>query len=335
MPSEREASMRLPRGGWWAWLTSQQLGILCGLSTVALLAIGSIVLTVTRDGASAAVAMDDVRVFFVQPSLVHLWFYALSGVLALYALNTLLATWQSVSRKWQFGMRAPSMYAASVIHVAFLVALLAHLVGGLTSNEHGMVLVGSNWTALGDGREARVTSLDVSQNADGSMRQAAVHLDVRRPDRAAEPAVVTYNGPLSSGFGTDLFLMIRPTALPAARLVRGDAQCVAGQDESCALGTVQVALLHLEAPSGGQGALARVRVTCEGMPAEAVWLFLGRPQVLRDGTQLRLAAVEQRPAVLLRHRRAPGNPVALVASLLLAGGLLLMWRRFLPVPSPP
>jgi hypothetical protein len=335
MPSENEHGRYFPHGGWWAWLTSQQLGILCGLSTVALLAIGSIVLTVTRDGASAAVAMDDVRVFFAQPSPVHLWFYALCGVLALYALNTLLATWQSVSRKWQFGIRAPQMYAPAIIHVAFLVALLAHLAGGLASDERGQVLVGPSWTALGDGREASVTDLDFRQNADGSLRQAAATLELRAPDRAQERAVVSYNGPLSAGFGTDLFLLTRPTALPAARLVRGDAQCVVGQEESCMLGPVQVALLHLETTSGTHGAMARVEVRRDGAPAQAVWLFEGRPQTLDDGSELRLAAVDRRPAVLLRHRRAPGNPVALVASLLLAGGLLLMWRRFLPAPSRP
>ena len=230
MPSERTPRSHFPRGGWWAWLTSQQLGILCGLSTVALLAIGSIVLTVTRDGASANVAMDDVRVFFLQPSPVHLWFYALCGVLALYALNTLLATWQSVSRKWQFGMRAPRMYAPAIIHIGFLVGLLAHLVGGLASDERNQVLVGPSWTALGDGREARVTDLDLRRNADGSMRQASAALEVRQPDRPPERAVVRYNGPLSTGFGSDLFLLIRPTALPAARLVRGDAQCVVSQE---------------------------------------------------------------------------------------------------------
>jgi hypothetical protein len=333
MPSEGEPGTRFPRGGWWVWLTSQQLGILCGLSTVALLAIGSIVLTVTRDGASAGVAMDDVRVFFLHPSPVHLWFYVLCGVLALYALNTLLATWQSVSRKWQFGMRAPHMYAPAIIHVAFLVALLAHLVGGLASDERGQVLVGPHWTALGDGREARVTDLDLRQHADGSMRQASATLDVRQPDHPPERAVVSYNGPLSTGFGTDLFLLTRPTALPAARLVRGDAQCVLSPDESCTLGDVQVSLLHLEVTSGAHGAMARVQVVRDGAPPQAVWLFLSRPQTLDDGSALRLAAVERRPAVLLRHRRAPGNPVALVASLLLAGGLLLMWRRLLPTRS--
>jgi hypothetical protein len=332
MPSERTPRKHFPHGGWWAWLTSQQLGILCGLSTVALLAIGSIILTLTRDGASAPVAMDDVRVFFLQPSPVHLWFYALCGVLALYALNTLLATWQSVSRKWRFGIRAPRMYAPAIIHIGFLVGLLAHLVGGLASDERSQVLVGPSWTTLGDGREARVTDLDLSRNADGSMRQASATLEVRQPDRPLERAVVSYNGPLSTGFGSDLFLLIRPTALPAARLVRGDAQCVVGQEESCALGTVQVALLHLEAPGGGQGAMARVRVARDGDPPQVFWLFHGRPQALDDGSELSLASVEQRPAVLLRHRIAPGNPVALLASVLLGGGLLLMWRRFLPTP---
>jgi hypothetical protein len=90
-----------------AWLFSQGLGVLCGQATVLLLAIGSVVLTATREGASASIEMDDVRAFFDPPSVVHLWFYLLVTVLAVYALNTTLATCQNMARKWRAGVRAP------------------------------------------------------------------------------------------------------------------------------------------------------------------------------------------------------------------------------------
>jgi hypothetical protein len=48
---------------------------------------------------------------------------------------------------------------------------------------------------------------------------------------------------------------------------------------------------------------------------------------------LSLERFATRPAILLRGRHAPGNPWALLASLLLALGLLMMWRRFIPVRS--
>jgi len=134
MPSEAERPAAAQRASRSEWLYSQGLGIVCGQATVLLLALGSVVLAATRDGASRAIAMDDLNGFFAAPAAAHLWFYLLVPVLGLYALNIFLATVRSVYRKWCDGLRDPRSYAAAVIHVAFLVALFAHLVGGSKSN---------------------------------------------------------------------------------------------------------------------------------------------------------------------------------------------------------
>ncbi len=208
---------------------------------------------------------------------------------------------------------------------------LAHLIGGLSGEERGQRVVGPNWTALGDGLEARVTALDVRPHPDGSTKQMWATLDLRGPEGRVEQAVVRYNGPLSTGFGSDLFLLLRAGEVTVANLVRGDAQCAVGQEGSCRLGNVQVAVGYAQAAGGPHGALARVQVKHEGTGAmQSFWLSKGNPQALGDGTAITLAGVGSQPAVLLRHRYAPGNPWALLASLLLLGGLLLMWRRFLP-----
>ena len=139
-----------------AWLRSQGLGVICGLATVVLLAIGSFVVSFTRDGASADVRMDDLRAFFAEPSPLHIWLYLLIPILGLYAANTLFATWHNVVTRWRAGQRSPFRYGAAVIHVAFLVTMLAHLVGGLWSEERAPVLVGADWTAIDDGRRLRL-----------------------------------------------------------------------------------------------------------------------------------------------------------------------------------
>lgn len=336
MPSERDSLPAAPRRTLWAWLHSQELGILCGMSTVVLLAVGSVVLAVTRDGASAAIAMDDLRAFFQPPSIVHLWFYLLAAVLALYAANTLLATWSTVVWKWRRGARAPRFFAASIVHAAFLTGLLAHLVGGLAGAERGQRVVGPGWADLGDGRQARVTDLRVDRHPNGSTRQLAATLELRGAGGSAGRAVVGYNGPLSAGLGRDLFLLVRAGRVPAAKLVRAEAECVAGAEERCRFDDLEVAVAHVQETGGPHGPVARVLVTHPISQArEDHWLFQGRPQALGDGTVLTLAAVEPRPAILLRHRHAPGNPWALLASLLLVAGLLLMWRRFWPAPGAP
>ncbi len=326
----------------WEWLFSQGLGVLCGQATVLLLAVGSIVFTATRDGASAMIGMDDIRGFFSPPSPVHIWFYLLVPVLGLYGLNTLLATYRSVVRKWQAGARFAQAYAPSVIHLAFLFSLVAHLIGGLGSGETGQVLIGPDWSELDKGRQARLSDLKVERLPDGGMKQVWATVETRDAQGKLATSTVSYNGPLSSGLGSDLFLLIRPGAVNVVELqqqrqepLQDQASCEVVLDGVCQLGELQVEFLYLEATNrGASTGLARLRVSKQaGGPSDAFWLAPGQTRKLRDGSILSLKRIATRPAILLRGRHAPGNPWALLASLLLGLGLLMMWRRFIPVRS--
>jgi hypothetical protein len=336
MLSDPSGSSAATDAGRSAWLFSQGLGVLCGQATVILLAIGSIALAATRDEASAGIAMDDIRGFFTDPSAVHLWFYLLIPVFTLYALNTTLATWRNVARRWRRGIRAPRFYAPAVIHVAFLVALLAHAVGGLASRELGTVSLGPSWSELGDERQARVTALDIEKHADGTARQIRAAVEIRPAHGAPSTEIVHYNGPLSRGLGSELLLLVRPQAVPAARLARETHQCDLEVGGSCDLGGLQAELLYLHPPMGPhRAAFAQVRVrNTADAGGEVFPLMSGQSLTLADGSLLTLTGVETRPAILLRRRQAPGNPWALLASLLLLLGLAMMWRRFSPRIDP-
>jgi hypothetical protein len=189
------------------WLRSQGLGLLCGFGTVLLLAVGSVVLAATRDGASASVGFDDLRGFFAPPSWVHLWFYLLIPLVGLYGLNTLLATWDSVARKWRAGVRTAGPYAASVIHVGFLVAMFGHALGGFTSEDLPPTIVTENWAEVPGFGEARLLTLEVDAMPNGMPKSARATLAVRGPDGQTRQEIVDYNQPLSRGFGGHLALL--------------------------------------------------------------------------------------------------------------------------------
>lgn len=202
MPSEGRPPPR-----WLVLLRSQGLGLLCGQLAVLLLGLGSVVLAATREGASTAVQLDDLRAFFAPPSAWHLWLYLLIVVLVLYGLNTALCTWHSTLRKWRSGQRSPWMHGPAVLHLAFLVALVAHLIGGLGGGEAPpLVLTTSAWTRLDPQRRARLLTLQLERHPDGSLRQAAarVALDAGGGGREVE---LRYNQPLVLGAGTRLVLL--------------------------------------------------------------------------------------------------------------------------------
>jgi hypothetical protein len=189
------------------WLRSQGLGLLCGFGTVLLLAVGSVILAATREGASASVGFDDLRGFFAPPAWVHWWFYLLMALAGLYALNTLLATWDTVVRKWSAGVRAPGGYAASVIHVGFLLAMFGHALGGFTSVDHDPVIVTEGWVEISGFGEARLLSLEQEMMPNGMPKSAQAVLAVRGAGGAVRNETVGYNQPLSRGFGGHLALL--------------------------------------------------------------------------------------------------------------------------------
>lgn len=335
MPSERPG----PGARLYAFLRSQGLGVASGLATVLLFAVGSVVIAATREGASKGLQMDDLRLFFERPALAHLWLYLLVPVLAIYGLNTLLGTWHAFARKWRAGLRAPWHHGPAVIHVAFLVALLAHGVGGLYGREHPPLVLGPGFAPLGDGREARAYGLRVETHPNRQPKQITVWLEIRGPGGVLTREGVAFNEPLSSGAGAELWLLANVQQGTAARLAAGPHGCVAGPGDLCRLGArrLQIVAIHAGGHWGGHPVVRVTEPTDDssrpgGGPAAAPragFLMPDRPYRMSDGTAVTLEGLEPATWVLLRRREAPGNPIALAAALLLVLGLGLMGRRFL------
>jgi hypothetical protein len=203
----------------YALLRSQGLGLLVGQAAVLLLAVGSFAIAATRDGASKHVALDDVGVFFREPSWTHVWLYLLVPVFGLYGVNTALATWHAASRRFRAGIRRPAAYAATVVHVGFLVALVAHLVGGFGGAERGVLVLNSTPAELGDGRVARLVSLEIDRLPNRAVKEVRARVEGTGPE-GPFTATVGYNRPLSFGWGRDLYLLLQPVEARGAIVLR-------------------------------------------------------------------------------------------------------------------
>jgi hypothetical protein len=318
--THREPRFRL------GWLRSQGLGLACGFATVLLLAVGSVVIAATRDGASAAIHLDDLRGFFSPPRAAHAWFYLLIPVAALYAVNTVLATWDTIARKWQGGIRAPTAYAASIAHVGFLLAMVAHAVGGFLGSEGSGVLVASGWQEVPGFGEARLASLDVDSLPGGTPKAVRARLELRDAGGSTTERLVEYNGPLSSGGGAHLALLADFGRTWVAQLSGGAGDCPLAEGQGCRVAGEWVWLVGF-APGvdGRPSAVVRAR----GLTGveEVRSLAPGAELALAGGGRLRLVGIAPAPAVMLRTREAPGNPWALGAALVMAGGVALLWRK--------
>jgi hypothetical protein len=207
-----------------AVVRSPELGLLCGAAVVVLLGVGSFVIAATRDGASSGLRTDEVLPFFEQPSAWHAWFYLLLPACALYALNTILCTWDTTIDRWRKGQRSPWQHGPAVVHVGFLLALLAHLVGALGSGEGEPLGVTAEWTDLGDGRQARVVELRPEEHPNGQLKQLLATLEVRDgTDGVGERVQVGFNRPLFSTTGSRLLLLAGADRGPVVFLRPRDA----------------------------------------------------------------------------------------------------------------
>lgn len=308
-----------------AWLRSQGLGLVCAGATVVLLAVGSFVLAATRDGASAGIQMDDLKGFFAPPRAVHAWLYLLLPVVALYAVNTALATWDTVIRRWRGGVRAPSAYAASIVHVGFLVALVAHGVGGLLGGDAGGVVVASGWQEVPGFGEARLVSLEVERLPDGMPRRATARLELRDAAGRRSEETLGYNAPLSAAGGARLALLADLGQAWVVHLRSGDGSCALAEGQECRLGPDLVRVVGVgPGPGGAPAALVEARGPAR---PDRVALALGDEIPLAGGGALQLAGLAPEQAILLHARAAPGNPWALAASLLMVAGVALLWRK--------
>lgn len=318
-----------PRGPRLAWLRSQGLGVLCGFAVVVLLAVGSFVLAATREGASAGIGLDDLRGFFAPPRLAHVWLYLLFPVAGLYAVNTSLATWDTVSRRWRLGVRAPSAYAASIVHVAFLLALVAHAAGGLLGEDRGAVVLASGWQPLPGFGEARLASLDVDVLPGGMPKEVRAAVELRGPDGAVARTTVGYNAPLSAPAGARLALLGDLGRAQVAHLVSGAESCALAEGQTCLVGGEPVTLLGF-GPVDGGAAAALVRARGPSGRPEVRRLATDGELALAGGRPLQLTRVAVEPAILLRVRETPGHPWALASAAVLAVGIALMWRKLAP-----
>jgi hypothetical protein len=324
MPSD--SAPRAPR---LAWLRSQGLGVACGFAVVVLLGIGSFVLASTRDGASAGIGMDDLRGFFDPPRAEHAWLYLLFPVAGLYALNTTLATWDTVSRRWRLGSRAPSAYAASIVHVSFLLALAAHAAGGFLGEDRGPVVLASGWQPLPGFGEARLVSLDVDTLPGGMPKEVRAAVEVRGADGALTRSVVGYNAPLSTAGGGRLALLGDLGRAEVAHLRSGGDGCTLVQGQTCRIAGQPVTLVGVR-PGAGGGPAALLRARGPSGAEEVRTLGTDGELALAGGRPLQLTQVAVEPAVLLRVRETPGNPWALAAAAVLSVGVVLLWRKLLP-----
>jgi hypothetical protein len=112
-----------------------------------------------------------------------------------------------------------------------------------------------------------------------------------------------------------------------AEITSGKARCAASLGQKCVIAgrTLQVLGLH---HSGHWGKTPMAVVRDLATTDNSFFLMAGKEHALPGGGKVKLAGLSDSPLVILRRRHAPGTPWALVASIIMALGIVMFGRRW-------
>jgi hypothetical protein len=298
-------------------LRSQKTNLLCCLATVVLLGTGSLLMDLRRDLYQGLQA-DDLRFFFQPLRSEHLWLYLLFPVLTVWGLSSLVVAVDRFLARRRLGWLRAAAHGPLLLHVAFPLALVAHLASGFGGGSALHPVLPSG--AVVAGVHLRPLAIREERHPNGMPRQVHVTLEASEGGKTRR-VELAYNRPLMLAAGATALLLadyghVQTAVVRAgahtAELVRGVPTEVGGR------------VLVLERIHSGPGLSVPVAaVTEHGAGGRGAWLPVGR-----SSPEAELACLELKsaPAVLLTERRNPGTPLVGLAALLAALGVLLSVR---------
>lgn len=304
----------------WKLLRSQKTGIICSFLSAALLGAGSIVMDRLPERYEG-LALDDVGFFFDRWDPAHLWFYALALTLALWAFSSVVCTWDGVLVRLRRRVFRFSAWGTTILHLAFPLALVGHLWGGL-GGSLAYHRIGTTPVVIGDA-SLRLERVETESYPNGMPRYVRATLEREREGHADEVGI-GYNEPLVQSGGAWSLLLMRHVQGQRA-VFRVDGQRVALEPGgSAALGPRSLRMGRMFQRPGLRVPVAEVFV--EGSEPQRVWLPLGSQT--EDGS-MAFEGLEPASSLIVMERYNPSAPLVLVVALgaVLGVALTIFERR--------
>ncbi len=307
-------------------LRSKKLGILAGFSATGLLIFGSLVMNFAPERYQGLQG-EDINFFFEHLSLINGWFYLLFAALVVYGINAFFCTLDSTLVRLRAGVKDITLYGGSLVHLAFMVTLVAHLVGGLYASQARPVTITEKPIEYG-GVELSVAEIETTTFPNGMLKEVRATIKVRRGEEEFE-RILGYNQPVLLDLGSKEFLLKQYGSSPKEVIleVNGREQGLAVRQEFM-LGGSRVVVAGLIMPPRVETPVV-VLVTDPGVQdAQQHFVRMGRPDAQPiNGAQVRLRDVKMSNTVVVDLKENPGVPLALGVTLLFSIGVVMVIFR--------
>lgn len=307
---------------------SQKLGIIIGFTVTGLLIIGSLIMNFTPRQYTG-LSGEDISFFFTHKKPIHLWFYLLFLACILYGINTFLCTLDSIVRKMKGGVRKATLYGASLVHIGFVITLIAHLIGGLYSTTEPPVSVAEGWTDLG-GVEMKVTDLKTSSYPNGMPKKIVASVAVRK-DGIEFSDTLGYNNPVLLQHGVLEILMRDYGWIASGVILKVDNRtCDLKISETFTANGTQVRVDDLYMPPQYRYPVVKLISTAANNEEQQTFLPIGENSAKEiNGVKIIFADINSVPGVLVNIKNNPSIPLTFVTIFFFSIGMILVILRII------
>ena len=308
---------------------SQKLGIVVGFTVTGLLIIGSLIMNF-QPHQYMGLSGEDISFFFSHKKPIHTWFYLLFIACIFYGVNAFLCTLDSIIRKAKCGVKKIPLYGASIVHIGFVITLIAHLIGGLYSFTKPPVSVADEWTDLG-GVEMKVTDLKTSSYPNGMPKIIEAFVTVRK-DGLEFPDTLGYNNPVLLQHGI-LAVLMRDYGWIASSVVLkvDDRICTMKVNDTFTANGAQVRVADLYMPPQYRYPVVKLTsITTENNEAQQSFLPIGEKNAKEMyGSKIIFADINSVPGVLVSVKNNPSIPLTFVTIFFFSTGMILVIIRII------
>ena len=310
----------------YGFLKSQKTGIIVGFTVTGLLIIGSLIMNYFPESYEG-LSGEDITFFFNEPKPIHTWFYLMFVAFAMYGICIFFCTLDSILRKVKARSKRIPLYGASIVHIGFLVTLVAHLVGGIWSESGRPITIADAWVKSGE-YELRVTGLNSTSYPNGMPRKITAQMKIRKDGKEFDDTL-GYNNPVLLDSGTKAFLLRNYGNMPNAVVLNIDGQTgTFNIKDLIEINGTKVLIASLYMPP--QFPLPVLQLVTEGKAGKygQTYVRIGRQNVQNiKGVDVIFQDIKSTPAVAVTTKKNPSIPLTLIAIGCFGSGMLLVIFR--------
>ena len=308
------------------FLKSQKTGIIIGFTVTGLLIIGSLIMNFFPEFYEG-LSGEDITFFFNNPAPIHTWFYVMFVAFAMYGISIFFCTLDSILRKVKARTSKIPLYGASIVHIGFLVTLVAHLVGGIWSETGIPITITDKWVQAGE-YELKVTGLETTSYPNGMPRKIKAQIEIRK-DGEETSDTLGYNNPVLLDSGTKQFLLRNYGNMPDGVVLNIDGETRAYNiKDVIEINESKVLLANLYLPP--QFRIPAIQLVSKGKDGKynKSYVRIGRQNAQNvKGVNVLFEDIKVTPAVVVTPKENPSIPLTLIAIGCFGSGMLLVIFR--------